>query len=220
MRIDINELACIFVLASIVTVGCSSDSNSGKTGNAGTGGTATGGSSSVSSLGGSGTGGTASSSTAVGSVTTLSGTKTLDSLTATEASQLCTDIYAYYGRAIPRSLVCKASGLTYGVSSSAPTDALLQQNCATQEATCLQATTTNSKCGALPSPCTATVEEYSACIADTAAAYKQSVSALIGCATVTHSDLAGVWTFITGAPPASCAALDLTCSGLDMPLPN
>ena len=204
------------VLTSIATFSCSSSGgNAGTAGSPGTGGTAaTGGSS--------GTGAAAvggSSTSSGGSVTTLSGAKSLGSLTASEATQLCTDTYGYYGRVITRASLCKASGLTFSVSSSAPDDTTLQQNCKSRESTCL--TNSNSPtCSNIPQPCTATIAEYSTCVTDIATAFGQGVAALAGCATVTRNDLSAVWDFSTAPLPSSCTSLDATCPGLDVPIPH
>lgn len=224
MRNGSIGLASVTVLAlTIAITSCANyaaagiGGTGGATASAGTGGTA-------SAAGSSSTGGTAtlggSSSAGASSVTTLSGTKPLGSLTAAEATQLCSDIYAYYGRTVPRATVCKANGLTGAVSSSSPTDAVLQQFCQTRESTCLQSSATSPTCSDLPTPCTATVADLSACIVDTATAYNQGAGALPGCATVTLANLPAIWDFVTATPPASCGALDGTCAGLDIPTPR
>ncbi|MBN1608189.1 MAG: hypothetical protein JW940_16265 [Polyangiaceae bacterium] len=215
--------AMVVVGAAMATAGCSS---SGET--AGTGGTeSTGGSSSSGGTVGTGgtesTGGSSSSTgggTSGGSVTSLSGTVALSALTAAEAAQLCSDAVAYYRSAIDRASLCKWQGLAFGVSSSAPTDAKLQENCAGQETTCLQADPQSASCSEIPSPCTATVAEYSACITDQAAAFTQGVSTLPGCATVTTADKPALWEFMTAELPASCTLLDATCAGLNPPPPG
>ena len=221
MRNGLIGLVSTMVLAStMATAGCSS---SGGTGGTGGSSSSKGGSSSTGGAGGgsSSTGGTvAGGASAVGSVTNLSGTKVLGELTTAEAAQLCSDAYAYFGRAISRATTCKWKGLVFGISSSAPTDATLEANCASQETSCLQANPASPSCSDLPSPCTATVAEYSTCIADQAAAFSQTVSGLASCATVTRADLAAVWDFSGAAPPASCTPLDITCAGLDLPSPR
>ena len=45
--------------------------------------------------------------------------------------------------------MCKATGLVYAVSSSAPTDALRQQNCAMQQTTCLKGGPPAANCTAI-----------------------------------------------------------------------
>src|SRR5450759_1196942 len=90
---------------------------------------------SSSSGGAVGTGGTSSSGT---SVTTLSGTKALNALTTADATQLCKDTYAYFGKTISMVTACKYKGLSYATSSSAPSDSQFQQVCTDHEATCTQ----------------------------------------------------------------------------------
>jgi hypothetical protein len=231
MRNEFVGHASVIALASMIATASCADygGTAGTTGSSGTGGTGgttgsagTGGT--VAIAGSSSTGGTVaiagSSSTGAGSVTTLSGTESLGSLTTAEATQLCNDAYAYFGRVISRATLCKATALTSAVSTSAPTDAVLQQNCSGSETTCLQASPTSPSCGDIPTPCTATVAEYSTCIVDQATAYNRGVSGLPGCATVTLGDMPVLWDFVTADLPASCTALDITCAGLNLPSPH
>jgi len=223
----IGLLGAIALPSTMAVIGCADFSGaSGTGGAAGTAGTgsssSTGGavgSGGGSSTGGTGAGGTgAGGASAVGSVTNLSGTKLLSALTTAEAAQLCSDAYSYFGRAISRATACKWKGLAYAISSSAPDDTGLQQACASQESTCLQANPSSPSCGALPSPCTATVADYSTCVADQATTFTQTVSGLASCSTVIRADLAAVWDFSSAATlPASCTALDITCSAIDLP---
>jgi len=218
MRNGMIELALVLV-TTIATAGCADYSSGATVGTGGSlnagGATPTGGSAST-AIGGTGAGG----ATAVGSVTNISAIQVLGTLSAAQATQLCSDAYAYYGSAISHATTCKWKGLVFGVSSSAPTDEVLQANCATQESTCMQAGPANPSCGDLPSPCTATVAEYSTCIADQATVFAQTVSGLASCATVTHTDLEAVWAYSSAAMPASCQALDITCAGVDLPTPR
>ena len=189
--------------------------NSGCGNKAGAG--AAGGASAGGGPSGAGAGG---SSGMVGSVTPLNESSTLGSLSPTDSAKLCSDTYAYFGRGISQSTLCKWAGLTYGVSSSAPSDSQLEQNCASQEAACEKAGPAAASCSALPADCSATVGQYNACIADEVNALSSGVAALPACATVTLNDLAGVWTLITGDPPASCASLTNACPTLELPAPH
>ena len=121
---------------------------------------------------------------------------------------------------ISQAVLCKEAGLAYSVSSSAPTDAQLQQNCKTQEGACLAAPPAVASCGSIPASCSLTVAQYSACISDQAAAFNAGVAALPGCATVTRNDLQGVWALVAGDPPPSCALFANTCATLDIPSPH
>ena len=156
-------------------------------------------------------------------VTTLSGSNAVNALTTTEATQLCDDTYAYFGSAIPRATACKWKGLSYAASSSPPTDARLQSNCTSTETSCLSAgSTTNPGCSDIPSTCTATVAEYSACISDEVAAFIPAVSGLADCATATKTDMTAVWDILGGGvkPPASCASLTDKCPEMNIPSPS
>jgi hypothetical protein len=105
------------------------------------------------------------------------------------------------------------------VSSSASSDAQLQKNCTTQEATCLQGGPAMANCTAIAANCTATVAQYSACITDRVADFNQKVNTLASCATVTLPDLQAVWAFMDSALPASCALVTDQCPTLDIPSP-
>ena len=203
---------------SMVAFACSTSTNpasgggtggkNGSGGIAGSGGSSSGGTTqgkggSSGKGGAAGTGGSSSSGGIGGqtSITGLGGDKPIGSLNPSETTQLCTDAYAYFAKAVDPVELCKWAGLSYGVSSSALNDSLLQQNCKSQEATCLKADPATAECTAIPSSCNATVSQYSACIIDQAAAFNNAVSALPGCATVTKPDLAGVWTYMTADLP-------------------
>jgi len=181
--------------------------SSSKGGTVGTGGS--------SSSGGAGSGGTGG----VSSGTTVSGGKTLGSLTPSESTQLCKDTSAYFGQNISQATLCKEAGLGYAVSSSAPTDAQLQKNCASQEASCLKGGPAVANCTGISANCSATVAQYNACIADRVSDFNQQVSGLASCATVTLPDLAAVWTFMSAALPASCTLVTDQCPTLDIPSP-
>jgi hypothetical protein len=210
MRSRLSGLRTGLVLVFTMAYGCGSGSGKG-------------GADGSTRSGAAGSGGHVGSGDAAGgggSVTTLSGSKPLGSLSAGEASQLCNDTYAYYQRSISQAVLCKEAGLAYGVSSSAPTDAQLQQNCGTQEGACLTALPAVASCGSIPTSCSVTVAQYSACISDQAAAFNAGVAALPGCAMVTLNDLQGVWALLTADPPANCAPLANTCAALDIPTPH
>jgi hypothetical protein len=225
----IGLIGTTLVASMLVIAGCSSGGASGTGGSSSGGGAGgTGGRSSSSSTGGSvGSGGKSSSAGGAGggsagsSITTLDGSKPIGTLTSTEANQLCSDIYTYYGQTISQANLCKWAGLSYGISSSAPTDSQLQTNCKSQETPCLTAGPAAANCSAIPSNCTATVAQYSACITDRAAAFNNAVGALPDCDTVTLNDRAGVWDYQAGDAPASCTAItDNKCPTLDVPIPH
>jgi alpha-L-arabinofuranosidase len=154
-----------------------------------------------------------------GAVTAVDGGKTLGALTPSEATQLCTDTSAYFGKSITQATLCKEVGLTYAVSTSAASDSQLQKNCASQEAACLQAGSAVANCTSISASCTATVAQYSTCMVDKIAAFNQTVNALASCATVTLTGLTAVWDFIAADPPASCGVVVNKCPTLDLPGP-
>lgn len=224
-------LAGAMVLASVAPTSCSSsDSTGGSGGSAGSAG-ASGGSSS----GGGGTMGTGGSSNSGGSagtdggasgggaVTSLSSTKAVSALTSAEGTQLCNDTYAYFGSAIPKATTCKWKGLAFAASSSAPSDAVAQQNCTTQQNSCQQSAdpwANNPGCNSIPSSCTATVAQYSACIRDEVAAFVQLVNGFPACAGVTTSVSSAINNALgSGMMPPSCTALTDACPDLTPPTP-
>jgi hypothetical protein len=213
MRNGFVGLLCAMALASMATVACSSGGGSGGSGG------------SAGSMGSGGSGGTSSGGTGGGGgtpVTTLSGSKALNTLTAAETEQLCNDSYAYFGTAIPKATTCKWKGLAFGASSSAPTDAQLQSNCSSKESSCQQVAdpwADNPGCNELPASCTATVNDYSACIRDEVTAFLQLVNGFPMCAMLARSNASDILTAIAGNPPASCGSLMDTCPDLYPPGP-
>ncbi len=210
----------VFV-ATAPMVGCgdggsSSDSSGGSTGSGaitGTGGVESSGGAAV--TGGVGAGGTAGG----GGVTSLSGSRSLGDLTPAEASQLCHDAYDYLASSISQATLCKATGLSYTISSSAPTDEVMRENCATRESECLGAGPYVPDCEALPSPCTATVEQYSNCVVDQVTTYNTTVSGIADCSEISGQDRAAIWDFVA-ALPESCSSLSPVCTGVDIPTPR
>jgi hypothetical protein len=207
-------LASAMALASLASGSCSSSDSSGGAGSAGTGGTmSAGGSSNSGGTAGSSAGGGGGADSGTASVTTLSGTKTISALTTGEANQLCSDTYNYFRSAIPKPVTCKWKGLVFGASSSAPTIAMTQANCTSQESSCLQAAdpwSINNGCD-LPKPsCMATVAVYSACIKDEITAFIQTVNGLPGCAMLTSTSAIGD-AQSNSNPPASCTSLTDMC---------
>ena len=169
---------------------------------------------------GSSSGGSAGGSSAV---TTVSGSKAVNALTADEATQLCNDTYAYFGSAIPKATTCKWKGLSFAASSSAPTEAIAQQNCTTQQNACQQAAdpwANNPGCNTIPTTCAATVAQYSTCVSDEVTAFIQTVNALPICTMLSMANTSAVFEAQTGGtPPASCASLNNTCPDLAPPGP-
>src|SRR3954463_2047797 len=199
------------LLTSMAAAACSS--GGGKGGASGASGGGTGGTAGASSGGGSG--GTGGSGTGI-SVTSLSGGTAVTALTPAQVTQLCDDTYAYFGSAIPKATSCKWRGLSYAASSSAPTQAQLQQGCTNKETACQPTDpwADNLGCNDIPTTCTATVAQYTACISAEVAAFIQAVNGLPTCATLTSAGPPAVIEAETANPPASCASLADTCPEL------
>ena len=201
------------------TVGTGGSSSNG--GTVGTGGSSSSGGT-VGTGGSSGSGGTGGSSSGGISVTTISDTTALN---AADATQLCKDTYAYFGRAIPMATACRYKGLSFATSSSATSDSQFQQVCTDHETACLQAgsgvgSADDPGCSDIPSNCTATVAEYSACTSDEVAAFNQGMNGLPSCATATSANGSAVWQIMIPTPPASCDSLTNKCQELYPPAPN
>jgi hypothetical protein len=160
-----------------------------------------------------GSGASMGGSSAVDSaVTNLPGTKVLSALTTDEATQLCKDTYAYFGKAISPATTCKWKGVYFATQSSAPTEEKLRQNCTSKETPCLAdpgATWATPNCPDPPSSdCTATIADYSTCIRDQAAAFIQNVSTLPGCDAFTSAYWTPVWNILSADQPVSCQFCD------------
>lgn len=215
MRNGMFGFAGGLVGASVLLVaGCSSSSN----GISGVGGSTGGG------IGGSG-GGSGNVDAGGGTaVTTIMGSKTLGSLTATQATQLCNDTSAYFGRNITKGQACKFGALTFSVSSSAPTDADLRAGCTNTETDCNQSDASTGiaiMCGSIPTSCTATVAQYSTCVVDQSALYKTNLAGLPACSVLTRADFDKITMSLPNAsPPASCDALMSACPDLALPFPG
>jgi len=206
-------------LATMAAASCSSGGGTGATGGT-TGGAGNTGSAGT-SAGGTSAGGTGGGGGGGSAVTTIGGTTAVNALTPTQVMQLCNDTYAYFGSAIPKATTCKWKGLSYAASSSAPSDAQVQTNCTSKETSC-QGTdpwADNLGCNEIPSTCTATVAEYSACISDEVAAFIQTVGGLKTCAMLTRADTPALFEIMAAPLPASCMSLMNKCADLYPPGP-
>jgi hypothetical protein len=101
----------------------------------------------------------------------------------------------------------------------------MQQVCTDHEAACLQAgsgvgSADDPGCNDIPSTCTATVAEYSACISDEVEAFSQGMNGLPSCATSTSASMSAVWQVMVPTAPASCDSLTNECPELSPPAPN
>jgi hypothetical protein len=201
--------------------GGSSGSSTGGTqgGSAGSGGTA-----GSAGNGGSGGGSPCTGSGGASSVTSICGSRPLNSLTAQEATQLCNDTTAYVRRAVGSANVCKYAAIVNASSQSAPTEGELQAACTAAESSCNQddnRMTPTALCGDIPPTCTATVEQYSACVVDEGMLFDQGASALVDCSTLTFANLSTAFDVPTTASEApSCMALMTACSNFFPPYIN
>jgi hypothetical protein len=243
MRNGLSGLARAMLLApAISTAGCGfsgSDGNggtgasSGATsdtgGAAGTGGAvgvgggvSTGGAVGSGGVGTAGVAGTGGCSSGVDPITSLCGTTSLSALTPAEATQLCDDTYAYFGSTISNDVACKWKGLSFAISSSAPTEDQLRANCTSKESSCLldpaTALANNPGCNSFPANCVATVADYSACVQERAAGFTQTVSGIQDCDVLTFDGLNPVWDALGALPTPTCT-FDATCAGLYPPNP-
>ena len=156
----------------------------------------------------------------------MCGSTTLGALTTAQTTQLCNDTAAYFAKTISATIACKWAALSTSASCSSPTNTLLQACCSQQENPCLDAGVGlgsgvggNAGClGTIPSSCTATVAQYSACISDETSALLQAVSALPDCSTLTMSDTMAIQNAQTANPPTSCTPVN-ACSGVSAPDP-
>jgi hypothetical protein len=214
MRTGFIELVIALVLATTVgAAGCSGNSDNGGGGGGTSGSAGSGGGTS----GGAGTGGGSS-------VTSISGSKPLNTLTAAESTQLCNDAIAYFKASITKSNSCKFSALVNAASTSSPTDAALQGNCSGMETSCNASATMGpgaaTSCFPPPATCTATVEQYSACISNGVASFNQNVSALPSCSAVRLADLSAIFAALEATyMPAGCV-LPTACADFFFPIAN
>jgi hypothetical protein len=212
------------VQANIVAAYGTSGGNKGTGGSSGSGGSlGTGGSSGSSGASGSGgsSGGGGTSGSSGSSVTTLSGTKALGALSTTEATQLCKDTYSYFNSSITQATACRWTGLSWAGSSSAPNQDTLRQFCTDHESTCLKGDASTSfaspGCDPLPSTCTVTVADYSACITDHAADFTKTVTGLPTCSALKSSDTTTLSGIQAADLPKSCTAITDKCAAITLP---
>jgi hypothetical protein len=155
--------------------------------------------------------------------TSVNGATGLNKLTPAQATQLCTDITAF-----ATNSVCGYTGLYDGLVNAEISsigggvdDARLQMLCRNGDtaATCAALSCNPTQLASNPVSCTATVADLVACFTDTEVALKQQLGWLPACDTLTAAKVsaynatmndAGISFYVT---PASCKALQATCSG-------
>lgn len=159
-------------------------------------------------------------------VTNFCGAAALNTLTASEASQLCTETGAYVTAAITRPTGCKYRAIVFAASNSSPTNEQMQATCAATESTCNQDSSIagpggNTSCGQIPATCAATIEQYSTCVIDQAVLFEQEAVELTSCSTLTFANLSTVYDVATAANAApSCTALQTACPNFTLPYIN
>lgn len=159
-------------------------------------------------------------------VTNFCGSAALNTLTAAEATQLCTDTGAYITAAISRPTGCKYAAIVAAASTSAPTNEQMQAACASSEASCNQDASVPgpgemTSCGQIPPTCTATIEQYSTCVMDQADIFEQEANELTSCSMLTFANLSTVYDVPTAANAApSCVTLQTACPNFTVPYIN
>jgi len=148
--------------------------------------------------------------------TAVPGGSQVQSLTSTQANQLCIDLTSYLNQQVDSQSFCQAAAVvgTAGAAMQNPslTDAELQQVCeqaAVED--CPSADGGTASCGS-PSGCTATVEQIGACATDYGAYLKQFEMMFPTCSMITRAKLATVNPDASpDMEPASCKAIDPLC---------
>jgi len=166
-----------------------------------------------------GSGGSGSSPTAV---TTVDGTKPLNTLTAAETTQLCNDTGAYMERVVSKANTCKMAATMAAAFASPTSDAAAQAACTPVYNQCMAgpASSTTQTCDPIPADCTATVAQYSACVTDSLVALNQLLGAIPSCNAITLAELSDSSTGGTTTDtttPASCQAIESACPSFLVP---
>jgi len=159
-------------------------------------------------------------------VTNFCRSAALNTLTAAEATQLCTDTGTYVTGAISRPTGCKYKAIVFAASNSSPTNEQMQAACASTEASCNQDASVPgaggmTSCGQIPATCTATIEQYSTCVMDQAVIFEQEANELTSCSMLTFANLSTVYDVPNAASAApSCATLQAACPNFTVPYIN
>lgn len=159
-------------------------------------------------------------------VTNFCASAALNTLTAAEAVQLCTETGAFVTAAISRPTGCKFRAIVAAASTSAPTNEEMQAACAASEAACNDDPSVpgpggETSCSQIPPTCTATIEQYSTCMVDQAAVFEQQANALTSCSALTFANLSTVYDVANAANTApGCMALQTACPAFNLPYIN
>jgi hypothetical protein len=150
----------------------------------------------------------------------------LNTLTAAEALQLCTETGSFVMAAISRPTGCKFRAIVAAASTSAPTNEEMQAACAAAEAACnddpsVPGPGAETSCSQIPPACAASIEQYSTCVVDQAAVFEQQAAALTSCSTLTFANLSTVYDVANAASAApGCMALQTACPTFNVPYIN
>ena len=148
-------------------------------------------------------------------VTTVDGTKPLNTLTAAETTQLCNDIDAYMGKGVSKANLCKMAAVMDAAFGGPTSDAAAQAACTSVYNQCMAAPASSSTqtCDPIPATCTATVAQFSACATDSLVALNQVLGAIPSCNAITLAELSSSsgTTTDTTTTPASCQAFETAC---------
>jgi hypothetical protein len=156
-------------------------------------------------------------------VTGLCADAPLNALTQAEQLQLCGDTAAYVTSIVDRAVGCKYVAIVTSASASAPTETEMRAVCAAKEMACNQDPSIKSagaltQCSRVPPACTATVEQYSACVMDEAVVFEQGATALVGCSMLTLGDVTTLYEVPMNAISApGCMAIKTACPTFNLP---
>lgn len=222
--------ACLSLVLAVACGGKDDTSPGGSAGSAGSAGTSTGsggssgssgtnkgGSSGNSKGGSSGTSKGGSSSSGGGNFSTsVPGDKELGELTPAEVEQLCDDLEQFTEdldvAAASQEFSCRATGLFAGLSDP-QSDETVQAACKVAYDECMASPpepTTPGECSAPDASCTATVDEFEACMSDAKATFDELATALPSCEELSLADL-GSLGGEQPMSPASCTTFQEKC---------
>lgn len=213
---------CLSLVLAVACGGKDETGPGGSAGSAGSAGTSTGsggssGSSSTSKGGSSGTSKGGSSSSGGGNFSTsVPGDKELGELTPAEVEQLCDDLGQFTEdldvAAATQEFSCRVAGLVASVSAPESEESL-RAACQVAYDECMASPpepTTTEECSAPDASCTATVDEFEACMSDAKATFDELATALPSCEDLTLADL-GSLAGEQPMAPASCTTFQEKC---------
>ena len=145
-----------------------------------------------------------------------------DQLTPAQVQTFCGEVDAFQttsGQDMDGlELTCLFGGLIAAELSSAPqTNASVQAACTSAYNQCLASATSTFSCPSMAalSGCTATINEYTACLNDSTKIEVQEIQSLPTCADLTVADLTTSTGTVSATPlPSSCETLNAKCSAL------